>query len=178
MTRLDQALDAVQPLLNLAGRSLLGVLLAVALGVLGIAVAWAMFVFFGARSHAVLLAMFMIGAGLGGGVGSLLAWTRIDGVPSRPILLTAALLVVLAGIAGAWGGFQFGATREVECCVGPAIEPITYMVGGTTLFANVAALVMAVAYDVRLRAKGGSMYRSARAGLAGGASGESKRLPN
>ena len=178
MTRLDQFLDAVQPLLNLAGRSLLGALLAVALGVLGIALAWAMFVFSGARSHAVLLAMFMIGAGLGGGLGSLLAWTRIDGIPPRPILLTAVLLVVLAGIAGAWGGFQFGATQEVECCVGPTIEPITYMVGGTALFANVAALVMAVAYDFRLRAKGRNMYRSARAGLAADASSESRRFPN
>ena len=178
MTRLAQGLDAVQPLLNLAGRTLLGALLALALGVLGIAIAWAMFVFFGARSHAVLLAMFMIGAGMGSGLGSLLAWTRIDGVPSRPILLTAALLVVLAGIAGSWVGFQFGATREVECCVGPAIEPITYMVGGAALFANLAALVMAVAYDVRLRATGRNMYRSARAGLSGGSSSESRRLPN
>lgn len=178
MTRLDQFLDAVQPLLNLAGRSLLGALLAVALGVLGIALAWAMFVFFGARSHAVLLTMFMIGAGLGGGLGSLLAWTRIDGIPPRPILLTAVLLVVLAGIAGAWGGFQFGATQEVECCVGPTIEPITYMVGGTALFANVAALVMAVAYDFRLRTKGRNMYRSASAGLAADASNKSGRLPN
>ena len=78
MTRLDQALDAVQPLLNLAGRSLLGVLLAVALGVLGIAMAWGMFVFFGVRSHAALLAMFMIGAGLGGGVGSLLVQPQVQ----------------------------------------------------------------------------------------------------
>ena len=172
MMRRAQGLDRVQTVLILAGRVVVGVLLAVALSVVGIATAWGMFVFSGAASHAALLAMFMTGAGLGAGLGSLLAWTRIDGIPSRLVLLTAVLTVVLAGIAGAWGGFQFGATQEVECCVGPTIEPITYMVGGAILLANLTALTMALAYDIKVRGGWRDKNRPA------GASGNSRSLPN
>ena len=106
------------------------------------------------------------------------SWARIDGIPSRPVLLTAALVVVLAGIAGAWGGFRFGSTQEVECCIGPAIEPITYMVGGTTLLTNAAALVLAVTYDSKVRRRWVDKYRPVRAGSLAAASSESGRLPN
>lgn len=178
MIRLGQGLDRVQPILILVGRIISGAFFAVTLSVIGIATAWALFVFSGASSHAVLLTMFMTGAGMGGGLGSLLAWARIDGIPSRPVLLTAALVVVLAGIAGAWGGFRFGSTKEVECCIGPAIEPITYMVGGTTLLANATALVLAVTYDSRVLGKWAGKYRPVRAGSVDAASSESGRLPN
>jgi len=178
MIRLGQGLDRVQPILILVGRIISGAFFAVTLSVIGIATAWALFVFSGASSHAVLLTMFMTGAGMGGGLGSLLAWARIDGIPSRPVLLTAALVVMLAGIAGAWGGFRFGSTQEVECCVGPAIEPIAYMVGGTTLLANTAALVLAVTYDIKVRGRWADKYRPARAGSVVAASSESGRLPN
>ena len=96
MIRLGQGLDRVQPILILVGRIISGALLAVTLSVIGIAIAWGLFVFSGASSHAVLLTMFMTSSGIGGGLGSLLAWARIDGIPSRPVLLTGALAVVLA----------------------------------------------------------------------------------
>ena len=178
MIRLGQGLDRVQPILILVGRIISGALLAVTLSVIGIAIAWGLFVFSGASSHAVLLTMFMTGSGIGGGLGSLLAWARIDGIPSRPVLLTGARAVVLAGIAGAWGGFSFGSTQEVECCIGPAIEPITYMVAGTTLLANAGALVLAITYDSKVRGRRVDEYRPARAGSVAAASSESGRLPN
>jgi len=178
MRRLAQGLDRVQPILILVGRAVSGALLAVTLSVIGIATAWGVFVFSGAASHTIMLVMFMTGAGLGGGLGSLLAWTKIDGMPSRRMFLTAMLIVVVAGITGAWGGFRFGATQEVECCVGPSIEPITYMVGGTTLLANTAALVWAITYDIKARRRWVEKFRPARARSAAGTTSESGRLPN
>ena len=56
-------MDIVEPVLVLAGRTALGVLLATVFGVVGIGIAWAMFVFFGAVSHVTLLVLFMCGAG-------------------------------------------------------------------------------------------------------------------
>ena len=58
------------------------------------------------------------------------------------VLVVVALLLILAGIGGAWGGFQFGSTREVACCTGPVIKPITYMALGAIIVANAAALVV------------------------------------
>ena len=144
-------MDIVQPVLVLAGRTVLGLLLSAVFSVIGIGIAWAMFVFFGAASHATLLVLFMSGAGLGAGLGSYIGFLRVDWVPPPPMLLAVGLVLVLAGIGGAWGGFQFGANQEVECCVGPAVTPITYTALGATLGSNAAALVMGIANEVKTR---------------------------
>ena len=144
-------MERVQPVLVLAGRIVLGILLATVFSVVGIGVGWAVFVFFGAVSHAALLALFMSGAGLGAGLGSYLAWLRVDRVPPWPVLLAMVLAMVLAGTGGAWGGFQFGANQEVECCVGPPITPITYTALGATAAANAAALVVGIAHEIKAR---------------------------
>ena len=60
-------------------------------------------------------------------------------------------MLILAGIGGAWGGFQFGATREVACCVGPAIGPITYTTLGATFVANGAAIALVSIHGIWLR---------------------------
>jgi hypothetical protein len=71
-------MDRVQPVLVIAGRAILGLLLGIALGALGTGVAWGLFVFSGARSFAALFSLFMLGASAGAGLGSFLAWLRID----------------------------------------------------------------------------------------------------
>lgn len=142
-------MERLQPVLVLAGRTVLGILLALVFSVVGIGIGWAMFVFFGAVSHATLLVLFMSGAGIGAGLGSYMAWLRVDRVPPWPVLLALISAMVLAGVAGAWGGFQIGANQEVECCVGPPITPITYTALGATAVANAAALVMGIAQEIK-----------------------------
>lgn len=144
-------MERLQPVLVLAGRTVLGILLALVFSVVGIGIGWAMFVFFGAVSHATLLVLFMSGAGIGAGLGSYMAWLRVDRVPPWPVLLALISAMVLAGVAGAWGGFQIGANQEVECCVGPPITPITYTALGATAVANAAALVMGIAQEIKAR---------------------------
>ncbi len=153
-------MDRVQPVLVLVGRALLGVLLAAVLSVIGIGIAWGMFVFWGAVSHVTLLLLFMTGAGVGAGIGSFAAWLRIDLAPRTSVLAAMAMVLILAGVGGAWGGFQFGATREVACCVGPAIGPITYTTFGATIAANGAALFMVLIHVIGLRRD----WRKLRAG--------------
>ena len=169
-------MDLIQPVLVLAGRTVLGLLLWAVFSVIGIVIAWAIFVFFGAASHATLLVFFMIGAGLGAGLGGYIAFLRVDRTPPPPILLAVGLSLLLAGIGGAWGGFQFGANQEVECCVGPAVTPITYTSMGATLGANAAALVIGVAHEIKVR-RGWSKFHSVAASPAIGTSGEAGRLP-
>ena len=141
----------VRPVLVLVGRAVLGMLLAALLSVIGIGTAWGMFVFSGAVSHATLLTLFMTGAGVGAGIGSFAAWLKMDLAPPVPVLAAGALLLILTGIGGAWGGYQFGATREVACCVGPPIGAITYTAFGATIVANVVALVIGLVHRIGLR---------------------------
>ena len=128
------------PGLVFLGRVVLGVLLAALLSAIGIVVAWGMFIFWGGVSHVILF--LMTGAGVGAGIGSFAAWLKIDRAPPLVVLAAVALVLILAGIGGAWGGFQFGATREVACCAGPAIQPVTYMALGAIVVANGVALAV------------------------------------
>ena len=54
---------------------------------------------------------------------------------SLPAGSTAALLL-LAAIAGAWGGFQYASVQEVPCCAKADITPITYTVLGASVAAT------------------------------------------
>ena len=139
------------PGLVFLGRAVLGVLLAALLSVIGIGIAWGMFVFWGAVSHVTLLFLFMTGAGVGAGIGSFAAWLRIDSAPPASVSIMVALLLIMAGIGGAWGGFQFGATREVACCVGPDIGPVTYTALGATIAANGVAVAIGLIHTIWLR---------------------------
>jgi hypothetical protein len=137
-------MDRVQPLLVFGGRTVFGVLLAVVLSMVGIGIAWGSYVFFGASSRSTLLALFTVGAGVGAGLGGFLAWLRIEGDPG-PVLLATVLLALLAGIGGAWGGYEFGGRQEVPCCAKADIGPVTYTAFGAAVASNGAVLVVSVA---------------------------------
>ena len=169
-------MDRAQPVLVLAGRTVLGLLLSTVFSVIGIGIAWAMFVFSGAVSHATLLSLLMSGAGAGAGIGGFLAWLRVDRAPPWPVRFAGALAMVLAGIGGAWGGYQFGAGQEVACCVGPSITPITYTALGAAAGTNALALAMGAAHEIKARG-GWAKFRIAAAGSAIATSREARRLP-
>ena len=139
-----------QPFLILAGRIVFGVLLAVVLSTVGIGIAWGLYVFFGASSRSTLLTLFTVGAGVGAGLGGFLAWLRLEG-DSRPVLLVTVSLALLAGIGGAWGGYEFGGRQEVPCCAKADITPVTYTAFGATVAANGAALAVGLARSFRGR---------------------------
>ena len=118
----------------------------------GIAIAWALFIFFGGQSANIWLGCLFFGAGLGAGMGGFAAWIHLDR-ENAPVLALTAAVVVGAGILGAWGGFEYGSTQEVECCAMPTKSPIYYTALGSTVVANAAGVAVAAvrAYLTRKR---------------------------
>ena len=133
-------MDSVQFLLVLALRTVLGVGLAIVFTVIGIGMAWGLFVFSGAQSLTTMLWFLMTGAGIGAGLGGFAAWLRLEG-DTWLVLLATASLAAAAGVGGAWGGYEFGARQELECCAMPTVTPVTYTAMGATLVANGAVMV-------------------------------------
>ena len=109
----------------------------------GIAIAWALFIFFGGQSANTWLGSLFFGAGLGAGVAGFVAWLRLDGENLPELGLTGAIILG-AAILGAWGGFEYGSTQEVECCAMPTQSPIYYTALGATAIANAAGVAVAV----------------------------------
>ena len=103
--------------------------------------------FFGAVSPTSLLALLMGGAAAGAAAGVFIAWLRLDYDPLLWLFNTSGVLL-LAGVGGAWGGFEYGAAREVPCCAAPDITPITYVALGATAAANAAVLMLGIAPPV------------------------------
>lgn len=127
----------------LAGRILLGVLLAVALGPLGAGLGWVLYVFSGAVARVTLLVMLMGGAALGAAAGVFLAWLNTDRNSPRWLGVTTVAFLVAASV-GAWAGYEYGAMQEVPCCAGPDITPIVYIALGAAAVANIAGLLLGV----------------------------------
>ncbi|MCI0860200.1 MAG: hypothetical protein J4N81_15840 [Chloroflexi bacterium] len=134
-------MEWLQPVLVLSVRSFLGLLMGASLGLLGVGVGWASFVFFGASSGDTLLILLMGGAAVGSAGGSFLAWLNLD-YNTGLKLVGKAVLFLLAAIAGAWGGFQYSSVREIPCCAKADITPITYFVLGAVVATNVVALAL------------------------------------
>jgi len=111
---------------------------------MGIATAWSLFIFFGFRSIDLWLGSLFFGAGLGAGTAAFVAWLHFDRENGLVLALTAAV-VVGAGVVGAWGGFEYGSTVEVECCAMPTKSPIYYTALGSAAVANAAGLGFAAA---------------------------------
>lgn len=141
-------MDVFRLVLPLGLRTLVGLLLAMALGMTGVGVGWILFVFFGATSHTTLLMLMTGGAAVGTAASSFLAWLQMDN-NTLPLLVGTAVLLLLAGVAGAWVGFRFGANQEVPCCAEPEIGPMTYTVVGAAVASNSVALLLGAVQALR-----------------------------
>ena len=136
--------EKLWPFLIPAGRTVSGVVLGVILSMTGIAIAWSLFVFFGGRSVDTWLGSLFFGAGLGAGIAAFVAWLHLDRENSLVLGLTA-LVVICAGIGGAWGGYEYGSAQEIECCAMPTVSPVYYTALGSAVVANIAGVVFASA---------------------------------
>ena len=136
--------EKLWPYLIPAGRTVAGVVLGVVLSMTGIAIAWSLFLFFGGRSADTWLGCLFFGAGLGAGIAAFVAWLHLDRESSRLLGLTA-LVVICAGIGGAWGGYKYGSVQEIECCAMPTVSPVYYTALGSAVVANIAGVAFASA---------------------------------
>ena len=124
------------------GRSVAGGVLGVVLSMIGIAIAWSLFIFSGVQSIDVWLGSLFFGAGLGAGIGGFAAWLHLDRENSLVLALSVTIIVGF-GVLGAWGGYRYGSTQEVECCAMPTVSPVYYTALGATVVANAAAIAIA-----------------------------------
>ena len=136
--------ERLEPFLVPVVRTIAGVTLGVVLSMTGIAVAWSLFVFFGGRSVETWLGSLFLGAGLGAGISAFAAWLHLDRENNLLLGLTA-LVVIGAGIGGAWGGYQYGSAQEVKCCAMPTVSPVYYPALGSAVIANLAGVTFASA---------------------------------
>ena len=143
-------LSLLAAILTIGGRGGLGVLLALVFSMVGIGIAWGLYVFSGAVSRTTLEAMFIGGAGFGAGLGGVLAWLRLDGNP-RSILIPTMIAALLIGVVGAWAGYGYGVNREIECCAKPAIGTFSYAAFGATLAANGVVLLLSIPREIIAR---------------------------
>ena len=60
-------------------------------------------------------------------------------------------VVIGAGIAGAWGGYEYGSAQEVKCCAMPTVSPVYYTALGSAVVANIAGVAFASARDLLTR---------------------------
>ena len=134
-------------------RALVGLPLAAVLGVIGMAIASAMSVFFGVAALPTLLTLLMIGAGVGAGIGAGATMLRVDAIPPWPALLAVGLALAVLAAAGGWVGFQIGeriSAMEDANCVGVCgylFKPRTYIALGATLVANCISLAFNIGYE-------------------------------
>jgi ribose/xylose/arabinose/galactoside ABC-type transport system permease subunit len=139
--------------ISVAVRTLFGLPLAAVLGVIGMAIASAMSVFFGVAALPTLLALLMVGAGIGAAIGAGMMMLRIDAFPSWPMLLAVALGLAVLSSAGGWLGFQVGdrisAIEDANCVglCGYLFKPRTYIALGATLVPNCIAMAFNIAYE-------------------------------
>lgn len=141
--------DAAMRLALLGGRAGLGLVLALVLSMVGLVIAWGLFVFSSSGDRIVFMVMNMIGAGIGASIGVNIAWIRLDR-QQRTAFVLMALVCLAGGVIGALLGYQYGANREVECCAEPRTSPFIYAAFGATIGGNlIMYLAMAAISAVR-----------------------------
>lgn len=136
--------EKIGPYLVPVGRTVAGVVLGVVLSMIGITIAWSLFIFFGGNSVGAWLSSLFFGAGLGAGIAAFVAWLHIDQENSLVLGLTASV-VIGAGIIGAWGGYEYGSARDIECCAMQTVSPVYYTALGSAVAANAAGVGFALA---------------------------------
>ena len=132
---ISERLDEIMRLALLAGRAGLGLVLALVLSMVGLVIAWGLFVFSSSGDRIVFMVMNMIGAGIGASIGVNIAWVRMDR-QQRTAFVLMALVCLAGGVIGALLGYQYVANREVECCAEPRTSPFIYAAFGATIGAN------------------------------------------
>ena len=127
--------DGIHRLALFGGRVALGLCLGIVLSMVGLVIAWGLFVFSSSSDRTVFMAMNMVGAGIGASIGVNIAWIRLDR-QQRTALVLMFLVCLAGGVIGALLGYQYGANREVDCCAEPRTTPFIYAAFGATIGAN------------------------------------------
>ena len=83
--------EKVGPIVVPIGRTVIGVVFGVVLSMLGIGIAWSLFIFFGFESIDVWKGLLYFGAGFGAGTGAFVAWLHLDRESGWVLLLMAAV---------------------------------------------------------------------------------------
>ena len=135
-TRYNDRSDLIRKLAILAARAVSGLALAFVLSMVGLAIAWGLFVFSSFSSRDIFMAMNTVGSAIGAGAAASLAWVPLDR-QQRSVLALTLLLCVAGGVVGGILGYQFGANREMDCCAEPRTSPFLYTAIGATILANI-----------------------------------------
>lgn len=142
--------DVVRWGAELAARGLLGIVLAVVMSMVALAIVWGLYIFSGVNDRVAFMIVTMGGGGLGAGIATNIAWIKLDRQRSYGLAL-AVLLCVAGGVLGGVIGYQIGANREFDCCAEPRTNPFTYTAVGAGIGANVVMYVL-VAFRAAARA--------------------------
>ena len=151
--------EKMEPFVVPVVRSIGGVTLGVVLSMIGIVIAWSLYVFFGGRTIETWMASLFFSAGAGAGIATFTAWLHIDRENGWVLALTA-VVVLGAGILGAWGGYQYGAAQEIECCAMPTVSPVYYTALGSAVVANIAGIVFATIRAIITRNRKTQIYNA------------------
>ena len=127
--------DIFRRLTGYSARVLLGLGLAVVLSMVGLVIAWGLFVFSSSSDRVVFMVMNMVGAGIGASIGVNIAWIKLDRQQKAALLFTF-LLCLAGGVVGGLLGYQYAANREYQCCAEPRTTPFIYAAFGAAIGAN------------------------------------------
>ena len=145
----------------LSGRIVLGLGFSMTLSMVCLAAAWGLYIFSGSSTMMTWLVMMMTGASIGAGLGAYLAWLKLDRHHWLSIAATIAFAIA-GGLAGALGGYEYGANREIECCAEPSTGPLTFAALGATVAANIAVYLAGASGIVVRRLRAGKGRSPAR----------------
>ena len=142
--------DIFRRLTAFLARVLLGLGLGIVLSMVGLAIAWGLFVFSSSSDRNAFMVVNMVGAGIGASIGVNIAWIKLDRQQKAAVALTLVLCLA-GGIVGALLGYQYAANREYECCAEPRTTPFIYAAFGATVGANLLMyLVNAATSGIRM----------------------------
>ena len=134
----------------LSARIVGGILLSIILGILGAVAVYMLFLLSDASwPRGVFVFLWLFGGGLGAGAGGFLPWMNLES--SRRLMLLTLFLILLAGLAGAFGGYFYKVVLNDEQI------PVTgRVISSTGIFgATIASNLVAVPLGVLRQARSG-----------------------